>query len=860
MKKLIFIVLYIAAYTYVMCNTGAVAVEVLDYYNEVLEFDDEGNLLMTTHDKKATSKITYRTLGWIIKRYDAPLDAPGQKYAVIKMRYADIQYREDPEDRAYIYCYYYGDKQEIYSAVDGANKKWREILYNYGDYVYIDEVMTVCSNGVPLGTLESSSSNCIKSTGEVYYDYDGIANARNWASKQSLLTHFNKKVKYPSMVIAPGFSIEEAKCDSIYDTNQAVAIGTIGSKKENEEIYDVTEGIPVTEQLFVKTVADSASYNIRFDRYMGSALFPVKIITTYHFKWTDYYGVNRTEEVKAVRYYLVERDFAYWRVGSLSYKYLSGVKVNNYALLNGKYQVSGLDAPNITLEQSSGYENHISISDYVKTVKIDGGTVKGKNGLRPSIPDEDYSRVAEESVGVYEIKNDYLKIGSQVVLSKAKSNTTGSNPVTYAIEDTTIYKTDLSIPSDRLNGEDYKSTGKAYYTGYKNGKVYSVDIQAIEPVTIHTPVVCEGGMYTNNSFNQQVKPNPDMNNVVIGKSFLISTGTTGSHKDIKGYGYRNYSKYTRSSQIRFPIPMYYRGKVYAANTWIDIEGSASFVVPVGVNEGSYKYELRNIAINTPDIEDYTDITKIKYNNDVRSYVAGYEGKFDVSGRIFGFRTKLSGNNQWYSVGNRDENGNTNNSQNVMLMEVKDNLVEYEVTTVGDYADNNDGINIYLDFFYIKDDKMIPVSVYCKVGNMCTLIKEVIKPDYAGMRYIGNEELIKVSSKEQANRGAQLWSGEIDLTGKIIAIPKGDYGEQVEYNTIKSKAFRGGSLLINADIYAVDSGVEKLSYINVDNWKKGYCNMWNKEGFDYKEIYKDGDCIISGVAGYQREDYIVIGTH
>lgn len=860
MRKTIILVILMTISIIFLNSTRLMGANVSDYYKEVLKFDDEGNLLMTTHDKKATSKVTYRTLGWIIKRYDAPLDAPGQKYAVIKMQYADIQYREDPNDSAYIYCYYYGDKQGIYESVYGANRKWSEILYKYGDYVYIDEIMTVCSNGVPLGTLTSNSSNCINSTGEVYYDYEGIAGARNWASKESLLTHFNKKVKYPTMVIAPEFNISEAKTNSIEYRNNAVAIGTIGSNEENEEIYNVTDGIPVTENLYVKTVADSAAYEMRFDRYVGQAAFPVKVVTTYHFQWTDYYGVKRKEDVKATRWYLVKRDFAYWRVGKLIYKYLSGIKLNNYALEGDKYQVSGLDAPEIILEQSQGYNNHISISSYEKTIKVDGGTIKGKNGLRPNIPEEDYSDVAEKCVGEYKVWNDYLKIGSTVVLRKAKVEKTTSNPMAYSIQDTTIYKSGLTIPSYKLNGAEYASTGKAYYTGYKNGTVYSVDIQAIESVTIHTPVVCNSSMYTTNTFNQRVKPDFSANNVVIGKAFSISYGTTGNHKGIKGYGYRNYSKYVAVSQIRFPIDIYYDGKIYTAGSWIDIKGDLSFVVPVGVKEGNYTYEIRNIAINASERGNYSGNINIKYNNNLECYGACDVGEFNVIGRVYGFHTKTEDENIWHTVGNKDENGNANNSLNVMPMEIDDTLVEFELITVGDYADNNDSVKILLSYYFLKDGKKLPVNVYRKINNRCILLDNEITLDYSKRQCVGDNELIKVSDNSRAKKGAQLWNGNMDMSGKLIVVPKGDYGTDIEYKDIKSKVIYGGNIIVNADIYAVNAGVEELSYLNVENWKKGCCNMWNKEGFNYTDTYTDGDFLITGILKLKKEDYVVIGTH
>lgn len=67
---------------------------------------------MTTHDKKATSAIIYRTIGWVIKRYDMPINARGQQYAIIPVS-NNVKYRDDPNNPAYMYCYYTGTKDTI---------------------------------------------------------------------------------------------------------------------------------------------------------------------------------------------------------------------------------------------------------------------------------------------------------------------------------------------------------------------------------------------------------------------------------------------------------------------------------------------------------------------------------------------------------------------------------------------------------------------------------------------------------------------------------------------------------------------------------------------------------------------------
>ncbi len=165
-----------------------------DYYRETLEFDAQGNLIMTTRDFAATSSVTYRTIGWTIKRYNIGIfDSPNQ-CAFIPM-VSSGPGRPDPTDSRYTYNYFYCDKDTIYEAIGRVSPDWQTSLYQNGGTVYLDGIMTVCHNGVPLGTLYDSMPSY---EGEVYFTFDGIANARNWRDVSGLYTHFNKQVSFPA--------------------------------------------------------------------------------------------------------------------------------------------------------------------------------------------------------------------------------------------------------------------------------------------------------------------------------------------------------------------------------------------------------------------------------------------------------------------------------------------------------------------------------------------------------------------------------------------------------------------------------------------------------------------------------------
>ena len=147
---------------------------------------------MTTRDRVATSSITYRTIGWTIKRYNGGIFEPWNECAYIAMD--NLSYVQDPEDPNYSYTTFYCDKDTIYNLIGQASADWQETLYREGGTVYLDAIMTVCHNGVPLGALTDPPNY----TGQVYFYYDDIVNAENWANPDSLQSHFNKSLPFPA--------------------------------------------------------------------------------------------------------------------------------------------------------------------------------------------------------------------------------------------------------------------------------------------------------------------------------------------------------------------------------------------------------------------------------------------------------------------------------------------------------------------------------------------------------------------------------------------------------------------------------------------------------------------------------------
>lgn len=177
---------------------------------------------MTTRDRLATSSITYKTLGWTIKRYDAPIDAAENECAYIAL--TSLFQFPDPEDSAYCYTTFFCDKDTIFNAIGSVSADWQDTLYQNGGIVYLDAIMTVCHNGVPLGALTEPPLY----TGQVYFRYQDIATAEHWARPESLISHFDKSLTFPANPALLGKTSYTVAYAELTEDNSALSLSRYG--------------------------------------------------------------------------------------------------------------------------------------------------------------------------------------------------------------------------------------------------------------------------------------------------------------------------------------------------------------------------------------------------------------------------------------------------------------------------------------------------------------------------------------------------------------------------------------------------------------------------------------------------------
>ena len=130
------------------------------------------------------------------------------------------------------------------------------------------------------------------------------------------------------------------------------------------------------------------------------------------------------------------------------------------------------------------------------------------------------------------------------------------------------------------------------------------------------------------------------------------------------------------------------------------------------------------------------------------------------------------------------------------------------------------------------------------------------------------EQYRVTDSGQASRGLQEWQGIVTIPEKVYVIPDTfNVSESITERELMKRSYGSGIIIANMEIYTVANGRSRLSYINRDNYEKGYCNMWETEGYR-KEIMsggrqidiKMGDVILYQITEDYKGSYRIVGTH
>lgn len=848
MKKIIFIFLTILFISLPASKT---------VFAEELYFNEGGDLVFSMHDKIATSGIKYKTIGWVIKRYDDELYASGQSFVNIP-RSGFIYRMPDPENPEYRYTTFVVDGAMIMDRIAQISSEWKNQLQKYGGYVYLDSIMTVTEYGTDMGEIDEAGNL----HGEAYQTYEGIRNAREWADGDKLRAYYNLMVQYPcAPVTPPELIFTDSREEARSYTSSVASSFKVGSFLPENEKYNVSLGIPSGEDLYIYGVADQFRYFIHWKKVTGYADIPVKVTKTYELRWYDSSGIYHAEQQTVGRWYHVRRDYEYIRLESAEKYDLKNAEISSECF--DTFSIGDfLTAGGCSAKQYGDSPQHVRInaaSEYYAGTAI----INSTNYQRPMIPDEDLQSSAEAVVSELTVWSDRLEINNEVLLSDEGCSKSGKAlQFSLTIPKQEISSNGIIIPPETGNRTDYKSSVKLVYScNSKNNEITNTNINT---VTVHTPVAIRTSVTVDKENNENMQPSKS--DLVIGDKFILYSSSKGNHRDIKGYGSKDYEKYIKGRYVKMGFPVIYGADIYPENTWIEISGTAVFRVPEYVKEGEYEIKCLAAAQNLPAA--YSDFGSVKavseewVNLDIGSYCA--EDTFHVTliGKLYGFT--VENEYERYKTGINavfPESFECNEEPLPLCLEKlksTDNLfvLGLYANGIGDEADEI--IKIDLSYFVIDrddDGKLMKksVDIYQADGD-----------DFTADTLIKMEEKLMIPAEKavKIREGVYYFSDILEITDKLIPVEK---GRDISDINIKSDyILYNRALVVNTDIYGADEAGRKLSYENSANEAKGYCNMWKKEGFHvdrFEEItLKCGDVLLIGMDKMMKNASLIIGTH
>ena len=547
-------------------------------------------------------------------------------------------------------------------------------------------------------------------------------------------------------------------------------------------------------------------------------------------------------------------------------------------------RLENLYYPNVTVQKNTD-----SMTLPEATVAVDGGVIAGGT-TKPAIPDGNILPLIDNKIGKIIVKNDVFSIDGEIWMNGAACEEKTPEPVTLSGErKQSVQKNGVQIPAATAN-QRYGSTGTAEYASYFSGGIANnAMVPDINPVAVHTPVVCVGMSTDDIGFNQQIIPTK-YKSLILGRTFTVSVGTVGTHLGEKGYGTRDYRKYVKARQVRFPFPVVSDGRQIAADSWITIlSESAEFLLPVSVPEGDYNISYRSIAINAEK-----NTTEQEYaNTDKNNYIATGSVRVTVIGRLYDFcvtnvidyprwervfwkEGKTARTDTVYFSGTNDLNGIRQREPDSLYLvplirgsHPYDSSIhapglgyrmEFSIKTIGSMWHAEDSVELVPTYYYMERDgsSLRQVNLYRKDN-----LQEFYLP-----------VSLKAEDRTITAEGMQTWRGSYQIPADVyIANAEVDLADYVaqKKGRIRQKDpvfLRDGYLIVYFSIQTVKEGKPHLDYENRQNVNNGYCDMWKTEGYQTVRVdsegsgfsFQEGMVFVFDQKKNMHTDYTSVGTH
>ncbi|OWA33939.1 hypothetical protein B9G55_16500 [Saccharibacillus sp. O16] len=579
------------------------------------------------------------------------------------------------------------------------------------------------------------------------------------------------------------------------------ASAVIKADQRDRESFDVLQGIPTSESLYGNVLANSYLHQYKYQEKLTTCMYDFTVTKTYNLTW--YKEVPTTlpngkpgpkdrveqHDTKIVPYEIhIERYGSHWVVDQLGVYKIDNAALQNYAFSGEQITITpnGYNSPNVTLTRKGNSIGAKGPGNWQESEDLTGDLSP------PTVPNEldTYAAEGERKIGQVKVNNDQLIFNSQVLMNDAvvekKTQDPTAVPDPPQIGRDVLYSPNHRIPTVKTNRQSAASLGTITYqpisVNYQAPGGDTYPISNINSVTVHTPVVNYSSVTDDQAHNQKTTPNSSRAAFILDRPFTIRIPTSGQHASYPGYGDRDYQKYIRAKQVRFPFDVYTsdRALFYPKNTWIDIpvpQLDMTFFLPVWVDEGDYTVDFRSIAENAPDVQP----AQPDANLDLTHHVASDTVNVEVIGRLYDFHlTDIvdynwelvfrqqkgspvpTGSSYWTGLLNLDgaPRGNaspftlpilpgSNPLQGMKNVAVKTGYhVKFNLKTKGNMFGAKDGIRITPSFTFVsKDGKTkTPVDLYYQDDHR-NFVQVGSSQDVVERYVILNERLRNVPEEE-----------------------------------------------------------------------------------------------------------------
>lgn len=451
----------------------------------------------------------------------------------------------------------------------------------------------------------------------------------------------------------------------------------------SSEKYDVTQGIPTSENVNYSITADNALYNITTRTRTikaGVRDITIKLSAQYPQKYTEITYNESGDKIETTEIEMktitktVTKKFSYDMPELLLYDVPGS---NIYPVLNGAIQAINEESVlssgmiGLTGSQTKGTQTLTITADIPNVKDIEWGylgTFSSKSEAQKALN-----------------KNDGTSVKNRIIAAvhSAVGYTGSVNYSYYGLNVTTTTHNGVKPVVARVSGGNTQMIPPTYPNGtyVAGGNVLYAGAQSfpLSPnnVIVHTPVV--NGSYvssTSEFVNQKISINSNVKYLMLDEQFTIYIPDNGIHNNIKGYGNRKYNSkqgvtalqttWGKIKDVKLPFDAYLHysrnGAAYKyfikAGTWLSDSGVNSvisltnntytFTIPVWAKEGACNIETRVIAENAIT-KDMYNLSELDKNASVQNYVATKLIPVEVIGKIYDLRVSASNDPGWTSI-------------------------------------------------------------------------------------------------------------------------------------------------------------------------------------------------------------------